>query len=416
MLESIDNAIASVDNASQSTITTAYGKVAGADSALDCWAWKGIPFAKPPVGNLRWKAPQDPEPWSKVRQYDQSYSRCTQSPLSMEWIPLNIITGSEDCLYLDIYAPKNPSGKLPVYFWIHGGGNFVGGADELTWCSILARVSNVIVVVIQYRLGPFGFFTHPALNPKGTPEDKSGNYGVLDQIKALKWVQRNIPYFGGDPGNVMITGESAGGFNALNLMISPLAKGLFHKALVQSAGGKNIPVPSGVVKANAVMDKLLVADGTCKNLTRAADLRASMPPSKIEAYLRKKTGEQILQVMMYANGLTEPINPFIDKVVIPGKLAAVFGSGDYNKVPVIIGNNADEMKPFMPQNLGSVPTSTGLTWSNVFNVIGLARDMALIFLSSLDMMSVFGGFPSPKPIGKAVEPLRRLSCLMWRHS
>jgi para-nitrobenzyl esterase len=213
LLESVDNAIVSVENASQSTITTAYGKVAGAEAGLDCWAWKGMPFAKPPVGNLRWRAPQDPEPWSKIRQFDQSYTRCTQSPLSKEWLPLKTISGSEDCLYLDIYAPKYPRGKLPVYFWIHGGGNFVGGADELTWCSSLARFSHVIVVVIQYRLGPFGFFTHPALNPGGTPEDKSGNYAVLDQIKALKWVRSNIGYFGGDPGNVMIAGESAGGFN-----------------------------------------------------------------------------------------------------------------------------------------------------------------------------------------------------------
>jgi para-nitrobenzyl esterase len=156
-------------------------------------------------------------------------------------------------------------------------------------------------------------------------------------------------------------------------MISPLAKGLFHKAMVQSAGGKNIPVPSGVVQSNAVIDKLLVTDGTCKNLSRAADLRASMPPAKIEAYLRKKTGEQILQVMLYADGRREPINPFIDKVVIPGRLETVFESGNYNKVPVIIGNNVDEVKPFMPQYLGPVPTSSGYTWYNVFNVIGLAQ-------------------------------------------
>lgn len=373
LFESIDNAIAAVNNASQSTITTLYGRVAGADADFDCWAWKGIPFAKPPVGTLRWKAPQDPEPWHKIRQYTENYNFCTQSVLNRVYASTTQIQGSEDCLYLDIYGPKTHTRNLPVYFWIHGGGNSSGAANLYPWCSTLAKTSNVIVVIIQYRLGPFGFFTHPALNPGGTIEDKSGNYGVLDQIKALKWVQRNIAGFGGDPNNIMIAGESAGGLNTLNLMISPLARGLFHKAFAESAGGPNIPVSAGVSQANTIIDKLLVADGTCADLTQAAAFHASMSNAQIESYLKNKSDQQILRVMMDATGSIGAISPFIDGTVIPGTLASVFESGNYNKVPVILGSNEYEMKTFIPVILGAVPTSSGYTWSNVYNAIGLAE-------------------------------------------
>jgi para-nitrobenzyl esterase len=228
--------------------------------------------------------------------------------------------------------------------------------------------------VIQYRLGPFGWFTHPALNPTGTPEERSGNFGVLDQIKVLQWVRQNIASFGGDPGNVMIARESAGGFNVLNLLTSSLARGLFHKALVESAGGLNVPVATGISEANARIEKLLIADGTCPDSAQAAVYRASMSNSQIETYLRSKSGEELLRVMMdNPRHDLDKVIPFIDGVVLPGTLESVFASGNYSHVPIIIGCNEYELKPFLPYLCGDVPTFSGYTWSNVYNAIGLVQ-------------------------------------------
>jgi para-nitrobenzyl esterase len=375
LLTGIDNAVASTKNAAQTTVSTAYGMVAGvADPYVETWVWKGIPYAKPPIGALRWKAPQDPAPWDAIRHSNKNYSPGIQPVENMIWIPTDQLKGSEDCLYLDIYRPKAYASKLPVYFWIHGGGNFQGQAS-IYWSSLLAMKLKAVVVVIQYRLGPFGFFTHPALHSGGTEIEKSGNFGTLDQIKALQWVQKNITGFGGDPNNVTIAGESAGGFDVLNLMISPLSKGLFHKAVVQSAGCANIPVSRGVDQANVLIDNLLVADGTCADVTRAAAVRASMSNPQIESYLRGKRADQIVRVIM-KNAPTSFLKftyPLIDGVVIPGTPVSVFESGNYNKVPVILGGNEYEMKPFLPTYLGSTPTSSGHTWANVYNVLGLAQ-------------------------------------------
>jgi para-nitrobenzyl esterase len=223
LFKSIDTIKVSINNASKTTVKTAYGKVSGADAGNGSWVWAGIPYAKPPVGELRWKAPQDPEPWNKIRHSTYNFSRCTQPVFDLQWNPVNKIQGSEDCLYLNVFRPKNNAKNLPVYFWIHGGGNSFDGADNYD-ASILAQKANMVVVVIQFRTGPFGWFNHPALNPDGTAEDKSGNYGTLDMIKALKWVNRNISAFGGNPKNVTIAGESTGGYRVMNLMIHLLQK------------------------------------------------------------------------------------------------------------------------------------------------------------------------------------------------
>jgi para-nitrobenzyl esterase len=407
LLESIDNIIVSINNAAKTTITTAYGKVAGVDADFGSWVWRGIPYAKPPVGALRWKAPQDPNPWPKIRHSTHTYTPGTQAAYSALWVPEHGIKGSEDCLYLDVYRPKTNAKNLPVYFWIHGGNNVTGEAGIYN-SAFLAGKSNMVVVVIQYRLGPFGWFTHPALNPSGTAEDKSGNYGTLDMIKALHWVQKNITSFGGDPKNVTVAGESAGGFDALNLMISPLAKGLFHRVIAESAGGINVPPATGVAQANATIDKLLMTDGTCVNLTKAADYRASMTNAQIEAYLRGKSAETIIQMMMDATSgsFTESISPFYDGAVIPGTLHSVFESGNYHQVPVILGSNEHEMKSFIPLFLGTIPTSGGYTWSNIYNAIGVAEPPV-----TLDKLMPPGG-----PDRALYENISKYSSLNWKAS
>ena len=408
LLASVDNAIASINNAAQTTVSTVYGKVAGvADPYVKTWVWKGIPYAKPPVGALRWKAPQNPASWDKVRHSNKSYSPCIQPVENMIWIPTDQINGSEDCLYLDIYRPRECGTKLPVYFWIHGGGNFQGQAS-IYWSSLLAMKLNAVVVVIQYRLGPFGFLTHPALNSEGTDIEKSGNFGTLDQIKALQWVQKNITSFSGDPNNVTIAGESAGGFDVLNLMISPLGKGLFHRAVVQSAGSTNIPVSKGVSRTNNLIDNLLVADGTCIDLTRAAAFRASMSNTEIESYLRGKKADEIVRVIIKTapTSFMKFTYPFIDGMVVPGTPVSVFESGNYNKVPVILGGNEYEMKPFLPTYLGPVPTSSGHTWANVYNVLGLAQPSM-----TLDELMPPGG-----PDRVLYEKVGKYSSLSWKET
>jgi len=191
--------------------TTTYGIVEGSGSE-DSWAWLGIPFAAPPVGDLRWKAPQVPDSWEGVRDATSPAPDCFQG------------SGEEDCLYLDIYRPNSEATDLPVYAWIHGGGNSDGSAPPL---GLFANYANVVVVSIRYRLGPLGFFKHDALST-GDILDDSGNFGLLDQMMALDWIKNNIQAFGGDPENVTAAGESAGAHDVLAMMISPYAEGLFH--------------------------------------------------------------------------------------------------------------------------------------------------------------------------------------------
>ena len=198
---------------------TRFGTVEGyADNECGLWVWKGIPFAKPPVGDLRWRAPEDPEPWEGVRAATKEPSECVQPKLQSPLSVLPETSGSEDCLYLNIFRPQTAEQNLPVYFWIHGGGNIVGGASG-RFVQDLAAKANIVLVETQYRLGVFGYFTHPAFRTARRTAEASGNFGTLDQIKALKWVRDNIAAFGGNPFNVTIGGYSAGGHNVAQLKI-----------------------------------------------------------------------------------------------------------------------------------------------------------------------------------------------------
>ena len=200
--------------------TISNGTVIGFIEPNGAHVWRGIPFAKPPVGELRWKAPLPPDDWNETLEALESCIPCTQYGGPLASVPkkqFETVVGSEDCLYLNIWAPPFapedlPSGnaRLPVMVWIHGGGNSVGHGGSYNG-KYLAEKQNVIIVTTNYRLGPFGWFYHPALAESVAPaEGKSGNFGTLDIIRALSWVKRNISAFGGNPDNVTIFGESAG--------------------------------------------------------------------------------------------------------------------------------------------------------------------------------------------------------------
>ena len=212
---------------------TESGAISGVhESGLN--VYKGIPFAAPPVGDLRWRPPAHVASWTGTRKADAFAPACMQTGVSMPGETPPAV--SEDCLYLNIWTPaKNGQAKLPVIVWIYGGGYINGSASmPLYWGDKLAH-KGVIVVTIAYRLGPLGFLAHPELT-RESPHHSSGNYGLMDQIAALEWIQKDIAAFGGDPKNVTIAGQSSGSMSVSMLMASPLAKGLFQRAIGESGG------------------------------------------------------------------------------------------------------------------------------------------------------------------------------------
>ena len=323
------------------------GGVEAVTGKADTWVWKAIPFAKPPVGPLRWKAPRDPVPWEGVRKRNDYCQPCAQ------YFFIGTATyGSEDCLYLNIWRPRTSETDLPVYFWIHGGGNTLGTASSEDYNGAnLASRSNLVVVTVNYRLGPFGWFTHPALREgvPGSEQDDSGNYGTLDLIKALTWVRDNIEAFGGDPERVMIAGESAGAMNVMSLLISPLAEGLFHRAMAESGGPISSTVEEGEEEARNAILRLLVNDGTAADAAEAEVHLDGMTESEIEVYLRSRTARQMLRAFdPWFGGMFNMAYVFEDGTALPDTGYATLETGTYpNKVPTILGSNKDELKLFM---------------------------------------------------------------------
>ena len=290
----------------------------------DMTIFKGIPFAAPPVGDLRWKAPQPVIPWEGVREANEF----GPSPLSSMGFPKD---ASEDCLYLNVWTPaKSPKDKLPVMVWIYGGG-FMMGTSSFYDGAALAR-EGVVLVTINYRVGKLGYFAHPALSAEN-PEHVSGNYGILDQIAALKWVQDNIAAFGGDPAKVTIFGESAGGISVSMLCASPLAKGLFRGAISQSGSSfgpiRPISYPGENMKSLAQAEKEGVEYAESVGATTAEALRALDA-----AELSRQTV------------ITGGAWPCVDGYVIPDDQYKMYEAGNYNDVALLIGYNADEGDSF----------------------------------------------------------------------
>lgn len=360
--------------------STEYGEVRGA-LVDDVFVWKGIPYAKPPVGDLRWKAPVDPDPWCGVRDATAACSPCSQQATDKFWRPAHgEFTGSEDCLHLDVYRPRTLERGLPVYVWIHGGANIIGTA-QLYNGAPLAKRGNMIVVVVQYRLGMLGWLTHPALR-QGTADDNSGNYGTLDTMKALAWVQENIDGFGGDPGRVTVGGQSAGGQHVMNLIISPKTDVVFRQAFAESpALASLMPLrvqAAGDAQANAIIDRLLIGDGLATDAASAAAYRAGMADADIAAYLRGKSAVKIMEAAVASSPTgSMPIpTSFMDGVVMPTTdwLTAI-NSGNFKKVPLIIGTTKYEFKDLMTLYASllamfGVPSSApAYTWDDLYDVL-----------------------------------------------
>ncbi len=365
-------------------VKTDYGKLKGylSDDGTTM-IWKGVPYAEPPVGDLRWKASENPQPWRGIRKAIDPAPKCTQLYTTVDWVRTGAIDEacSEDCLYVDIFRP-NHSGRLPVYVWIHGGSNNFGSAREYD-AAKLATQSDVVVVVVQYRLGPLGWFFHPALQSGNDPLSDSGNFGTLDHAQALRWIKKNIDAFGGDPHNVIVTGESAGAHNTMNMVISPLGRGLFHRAMYESGGMAPVTTDSGRTSANDYIEKLLMFEDNVptpvSTATRAiyTQKRIDMEqnPTTLEAYLRSvKAGDFFLALVKYGSVPTFPV--IMDGYVMPlGGWIPAIQSGNYNKVPIILGSNEYELKAFMPlygsvvKLYGAPSTLPTYSWSDLFTSV-----------------------------------------------
>lgn len=306
------------------------GKVAGiATSDGQVVSYKGIPFAAPPVVDLRWKAPQPVKPWEGVKEctsFGASPMQGKPVPFSM-WSKEFLIPDEpigEDCLYLNVWtAAKSSKEKLPVLVWIYGGGFQSGGSGVPIYDGEAMARKGIVFVSINYRVGIFGFLAHPELT-KESPNKASGNYGLMDQVAALKWVKENIAAFGGDPANVTIAGQSAGSMSVNCMVATPLAKGLFTKAIAESGAnfGRNQPSLAPAEEAGVAFAKSVGAAGL-------ADLRKFSPQELMKGQL----------------GIRGPI---IDGYVLPQHIADIFGVGKQNPVDLLTGWNQDEGLLFGP--------------------------------------------------------------------
>jgi len=295
------------------------GKIQGTSLSRGA-VFKGIPFAAPPVGDLRWREPKAVKPWSGVRDATKFGSRCMQNGADV----------SEDCLYLNVWTPEwPPQSRKPVMLWIHGGGNFAGASSEAIFDGENFARRGVILVSANYRLGVFGFFAHPELTDEST-HHASGNYGLMDQVAALKWVRDNIANFGGDPRNVTIFGESAGSLDINVLLTSPLTKGLFAR-LIGESGPVVAPPP--------------LAEGEKKGLSVAANLKADSLKT-----LRALPAEDLQKATGQGLSFLGPLlGVVVDGWVLPKPPFPVFEAGQEHRVDLLLGSNARELsRPFFP--------------------------------------------------------------------
>lgn len=325
--------VAETDASFSTVVDTVHGRVVGQrdNNAL---SWLGVPFAKPPIGDLRWRAPRDPDAWTETLRAASKASPCAQE---VPWGNNPGFLGSEDCLYLNVYRPASAERNLPVYFWIHGGGNFAGSALEFKG-DVLAEKLNAVVVITQFRLGRLGFFSHPGLREDtDNPLDGSGNYGFLDQIKALQWVQDNVAAFGGNPDLVTVAGESMGAYNITALMGAEPVKRekLFHRAIYQSGAItflQSRTLADEDDRGTALLE-LLQVDGI--------DLERPFSDGRLREQLNDLDSETVTT----AGNVFERVGvAVIDGVVFKESLRQQFEEGSYYRVPILVGGNKDEYK------------------------------------------------------------------------
>ncbi|XP_044520075.1 liver carboxylesterase 1-like isoform X1 [Gracilinanus agilis] len=385
-------------------VNTQYGKVQGKYESLKGFdktvnVFLGVPFAKAPLGPLRFTPPQPAEPWDYVKKTTTYPPMCAQDPVAGqllsdlftnrdEKISLKI---SEDCLYLNIYTPADLSKKtkLPVMVWIHGGGLLVGAASTYDGLA-LSALENVVVVAIQYRLGIFGFYSTG-------DEHARGNWGYLDQVAALQWVQDNIANFGGDPGSVTIFGESAGGVSVSALVLSPLAKNLFHRAISQS----------GVALTECLYNSSIMA--ATEKITTFSGCKAITSASMVHC-MKQKSEEQLLDAglklgLFGLDFLGDPLEKIsfipgvIDGVFLPQSPEELLAEKKFNHVPFIIGINNHEFAWILPtlmefpfsDGLPNQETAKNLLWST-YPLVKIPKDLIPILIKEY--------------LGKAIDPIK----------
>jgi para-nitrobenzyl esterase len=333
------------------------GLIAGS-SSNGVRVFKGIPYAAPPTGALRWKAPEPVVAWSGTRSAAEYGAQCLQTPYAQDspyFSPPR--PQSEDCLFLNVWTAASSGARQPVMVWLHGGGLTRGTGATATYDGTTLAKKGAVVVTINYRLGPLGYFSHPELTAE-SPNHASGNYGALDQIAALKWVQRNIAAFGGDPGRVTIFGESAGSTSVNVLTASPLARGLFHRAIGESGARFSRLTPlAEAEKAGSAFAAAVGAESLSK--------------------LRALPGEKLLATQNFQ------AQNAVDGWVLPQEVRAIYAAKKQNVVPTLVGSNADEMTTLAPPQ--SVPKTLEEYRKRVTTLYGeLAADHDALFPASSD--------------------------------
>ncbi len=296
-------------------------------------AFKGIPFAAPPVGALRWRAPQPAAAWSGVRDASAYGPDCMQKPFPSDAAPLGT-TPAEDCLYANVWKPAQAKGKLPVLVWIYGGGFVNGGASPPTYAGAALARQGIVVASFNYRVGRFGTFAHPQLTAADADHGLLANYGYMDQLAALRWIQRNIAAFGGDPDRVTIVGESAGGMSVHMLLTSPMAAGLFDQAVIQSGG-------DGTSKGD-----LAGAEATGVRFAQSKGIAADDPQAL--AKLRALSPQAVTDGLNLATAFAPSDAPkTFSSPIVDGKVAVDMGTayaaGRFNKVPVMVGATSNDI-------------------------------------------------------------------------
>jgi para-nitrobenzyl esterase len=351
---------------------TAYGRIQGVDDSAQSgtYFWKGVPFAKPPIGALRWKAPVEPDAWTGTLATRNFGNACLQNGRiygpganntydNTIATTLNTPVGSEDCLTLNIWRPAGGESNLPVIVFLYGGSNISGyTADPVYDGANLAKATNAVVVTANYRVGVLGFFNLAQLKTGASATDDSGNYAILDNIQALKFVNKNIANFGGNPGNVTLMGQSAGAINVYAVMTSPLGAGLFHKAIPLSGGismAANLPagtlptvnpVSTYAAQGSGLLAQTLIADGKAADAAGALAYAATQTNAQIADYMRGKDAKALLTTVL-AKGLTGS-GPIPEGAVVPTDPIGAITAGKYQKVPVLTGMTGDEGKLFAP--------------------------------------------------------------------
>jgi len=368
--------------------------------------WDDIPYALPPINDLRWKAPRKIELTSQIIEPKEN-NFCVQNPSGLGGSNgEGSFSGTEDCLYLDIKVPNsNNLNNLPVMFWIHGGGNTTGLKDIYDFSSMVKKY-NVIVVTINYRLGPFGWFYHPSIQNNQNDIDKTSNFGTLDIIAALEWVQQNISKFGGNPNNVTIFGESAGGHNVLSLLVSKQAKGLFHKAISQSGYTTSYSIDEMYKQEKDSSTSKHTSWKVVNNILKDNELEFTQiieNESDIRKFLKNLSAEEFFYY--YSNRASNEGLPLLnaDGVVIPKiGLREALSIDEYtNLVPTIAGSNRDEVKLW----LASAEYFVDLDYSFLGSILGVPK----VVLNDKKAFNIFNTYRSRAWKIRGVDfPLRSL--------